>query len=217
MAIAIKAKLQPWLERVDNMELRERILLLTAVVVVMFLLADTLFLQPTLKEQQIVQQRIEDLDIKLNGLRQNALLLSYKSESDPITARHQSRDQLVAELGELDNRIIGQLGTLVEPAQAAQILEQVLDGHPGLKLTTLNASTEPLEDLNLEQQSKASGLARYQLDMVVQGSYLDVLSYLKSLEAMPWKFFWQQVDFQSTEHPYAETRLQLYTLVVKDV
>lgn len=212
MAIAIKAKLQPWLERVDNMELRERILLLVAVVVIMYLLVDTLILQPTLKQQQVTQQRITDLDVKLNGLRQNALLLSYKSDSDPLASRHQSRDQLVAELGELDNRIISQLGALVEPAQAAQVLEQVLSGHPRLKLSVLNASTEPLENLNLEHQPEAPGLARYQLDMVVQGSYLDILSYLKSLEDMQWKFFWQQVDFQSTEHPYAETRLQLYTL-----
>ena len=35
---------------------------------------------------------------------------------------------------------------------------------------------------------------------------------LQELEAMPWKFFWEKVIFQTTEHPLAETRLQLYTL-----
>ena len=216
MAIAIKTHLQPWLERVDNLELRERILLLAAAVAVMFLLIDTLILQPTLKAQQVARQQIVDLEVKLNGLRQSAQLLSYKSDSDPTASRRQSRDQLAAELAELDTRIISQLGALVEPAQAAQVLEQLLGSHTGLKLTTLNASAEPLKDMELEQPSETPGLARYQLDMVVQGSYLDLLNYLQSLEAMPWKFFWQQVDFQATEHPHAETRLQLYTLGAKD-
>ena len=216
MAIAIKTHLQPWLERVDNLELRERILLLAAAVAVMFLLIDTLILQPTLKAQQVARQQIVDLEVKLNSLRQSAQLLSYKSDSDPTASRRQSRDQLAAELAELDSRIISQLGALVEPAQAARVLEQLLSSHTGLKLTTLNASAEPLKDMDLEQQSETPGLARYQLDMVVQGSYLDLLKYLQSLEAMPWKFFWQQVDFQATEHPHAETRLQLYTLGAQD-
>jgi MSHA biogenesis protein MshJ len=216
MAIAIKTHLQPWLERIDNLELRERILLLAAAVAVMFLLIDTLILQPTLKAQQVARQQIVDLEVKLNSLRQSAQLLSYKSDSDPMASRRQSRDQLAAELTELDTRIISQLGALVEPAQAARVLEQLLSSHTGLKLTTLNASAEPLKDMDLEQPSETPGLARYQLDMVVQGSYLDLLNYLQSLEAMPWKFFWQQVDFQATEHPHAETRLQLYTLGAQD-
>ena len=216
MAIAIKTRLQPWLERIDNLELRERILLLAAAVAVMFLLIDTLILQPTLKAQQVARQQIVDLEVKLNSLRQSAQLLSYKSDSDLATSRRQSRDQLAAELAELDSRIISQLGALVEPAQAARVLEQLLSSHTGLKLTTLSASAEPLKDMELEQPSETPGLARYQLDMVVQGSYLDLLNYLQSLEAMPWKFFWQQVDFQATEHPHAETRLQLYTLGAKD-
>ena len=216
MAIAIKTHLQPWLERIDNLELRERILLLAAAVAVMFLLIDTLILQPTLKAQQVARQQIVDLEVKLNSLRQSAQLLSYKSDSDPTASRRQSRDQLAAELTELDTRIISQLGALVEPAQAARVLEQLLSSHTGLKLTTLNASAEPLKDMDLEQPSETPGLARYQLDMVVQGSYLDLLKYLQSLEAMPWKFFWQQVDFQATEHPHAETRLQLYTLGAQD-
>ena len=216
MAIAIKEQLQPWLERIDNLDLRERILLLAAVVVVLFLLTDTLILQPTLKAQQVAKQQIVDAEIQLNSLRQGAQLLSYQSDPDPSSTRQQTRDQLVSKLAELDERITSQLGALVEPAQAAQVLEQLLSSHPGLKLTTLNATAEPLEDLEIEQQTEAPGLARYQLDMVVQGSYLDLLNYLQSLEDMPWKFFWQQVDFQATEYPHAETRLQLYTLGARD-
>jgi len=216
MELAMKARLQPWLDRVDALELRERILLMAAGIAVVFLLVDNLWLQPTLKAQRVAEQQIADLEIKLNSLQQNAGLLSMNSTADPLAPRHRQRDQLRAELADLDDRILNQLGALVEPAQAAKVLEQLLGRHAGLKLATLSASTEPLSDMSTGASTGATsdspGLARYQVDMVVKGGYLDVLKYLASLESLPWKFFWQQVNFQSTEYPHAETRLQLYTL-----
>jgi MSHA biogenesis protein MshJ len=216
MSIAVSSRLRPWLDRVDNLDLRERILLLLAGVAVMFLLVDSLFLQPTLKDQQVTEQRISGLEVKLNALRQNAQLLNLSPDIDPLTRRELQRAQLQDELSALDERITGQLGALTEPAQAAQLLEQVLNEHAGLKLATLNASSRTLDDTDLGSQSQTSALARYQLELVVQGNYLDLLSYLQSLEHMPWKFIWQQIDFQTTEYPDAETRLQLYTLGAAD-
>ena len=212
MELALKGHLQPWLDRVDALELRERVLLMVAAVVVLFLLVDTLWIQPALKAQQVTEQRISEYETKLHALGQSTQLLTYKTGDDPAEARRRYRDQLSGELAELDTRILSQLGALVEPAQAAQVLEQLLSGHPGLKLASLSASIEPLSGLELDNQGRGAGLARYQLDMVLRGGYLDVLDYLRSLENMPWKFFWEQVNFQSTEYPEAETRLRLYTL-----
>ena len=216
MNATLKTQLQQWIDRVDALELRERILLLAATVIVSFLIVDSLLLQPTLKAQQIAEERISDLETQLSALNQQANLLSYKSDEDLLASRHETRDNLAAELDALNVRILGQLGALVEPAQAARVLEQVLTGHRDLKLKSLQASAESLSNLNVEENSGATGLGRYQLEMVVEGGYLDLLHYLQELEAMPWKFFWQEVDFQSADYPRAETRLQLYTLGAQD-
>lgn len=212
MAIALTTQIQQWTDRIDALELRERILLLTAAIVVLYLLVDSLGLQPIFKTQQVTSERISDLETKLGAMRQQADLFNYKSDHDPMAERQTKRDNLAAELAGLDNRIVSQLGALVEPAQAAEVLEQVLTGHRGLKLKSLEASSEPLSNLEIENQVNGSGLARYQLQMVVEGGYLDLLRYLQELETMPWKFFWQEVDFQTADYPRAETRLQLYTL-----
>ena len=145
MIPAIRVQPQQWSERIDALELRERILLLIATVVVLFLMVDSLGLQPTLKSQQVAEQRIADLEMKLSAFHQQANLVNYRSEHDPLTARHADRHRLTVELSELDARIIGQLGALVEPAQAAEVLEQVLTGHRGLKLKSLHASSETLD------------------------------------------------------------------------
>ena len=208
-------KLQYWIDRIDALELRERVLLLAATVAVLFLSVDSLGLQPTLKAQQVTEERISELEMKLGALRQQAMLLSYKTDEDPLADRYSSRDALMAELAELDAHIVDQLGALVEPAQAAELLEQMLTRHRGLKITSLRASAEPLDQVP-GTTSHAGKLGRYQLDLVLEGGYLDLMHYLEALESMRWKFFWQTVDFQVSEYPHAISRLQLYTLGAQD-
>ncbi|MFQ5642084.1 MAG: hypothetical protein ACE5FQ_00120 [Thiogranum sp.] len=215
MALAPTAQIQRWVDRIDALELRERILLLAATIIVVYLLVDSFALQPMLKAQQASSQRISELETKLGATRQQAELFNYKSERDPLTERRQKRDALVAQRDALDDRIVARLGALVEPAQAADMLEQVLAGHGGLKLKSLQARTEPLTDPDAGEQESGNGLGRYHIEIVVEGGYSDLLRYLQELEAMPWKFFWQEVDFRTTDYPRAETRLQLYTLVVR--
>ena len=208
-------KVQYWIDRIDALELRERVLLLAATVAVLFLSVDSLGLQPTLKAQQVTEERISELELKRGALRQQAMLLSYKTDEDTLAARYRSRDTLAAELAALDARLVDQLGALVEPAQAAELLEQVLTRHRGLKITSLRASAEPLKEVtgNADQAGK---LGRYQLDLVLEGGYLDLMRYLEALESMPWKFFWQMVDFRVNDYPRAVSRLQLYTLGAQD-
>jgi len=208
-------KLQHWIDRIDALELRERVLLLAATIAVLFLAIDSIGFQPTLRAQQLTEERISALEMKLGALRQQAMLLGYKTDQDPLAARHKNRDELSAELAQLDARIVDQLGALVEPAQAAELLEQVLTRHRGLRITSLRASAEPLDQL--AGDAGASGkLGRYQLELVLEGGYLDLMRYLQALESMPWKFFWQTVDFQVSEYPHAVSRLQLYTLGGRD-
>ncbi len=212
----MKAYLQQWAERIDSLELRERALLLVAAVVVLYLLVDTLGLQPTLKSQQAVKQAISDLELKLSTQRQQFKLLTDNPNADPLEAQRRRRDQLEQELAELDRDITDQLGALVEPAQAAEVLEQVLSRQPGLSLVSLRASSEPLTILNEDDDEVSSGLGRYRLDLRVQGGYLSTLRYLQALEAMPWKFFWQKVDLSVEDYPRAQTLLKLYTVGARD-
>lgn len=211
MALAAKAYVQRTFDWLDALELRERILLLLAAVVVLYLIVDSLGLQPALKAQQITEQDTSAIEMKLSALREQANLLNYNSSDDSTRSRQESRDMLNAELTELDANIIGQLGALVEPAQAANVLEHVVSNHRRLKMKSLQAHSAPLEQIDSSHEQLA-GLSRYQLEFELEGSYLDLLTYLQELESMPWKFFWQNVDFQVTDYPRAVTRLQLYTL-----
>jgi len=215
VAISIPARIQLVFDRIDALELRERILLLISTVVVLFILADSIALGPAFNEQQITKQRINELEVELAELSEKAELFGINDENNSDQPYITRREQLTNRLSELDSIIVDQLGALVEPTQAAHVLEQVVSNHRGLKLESLTASASSLDDVNLEQ-TENPGLGRYQLELKLSGSYLDILKYLQELEVLTWKFFWQQVDFQVGEYPHAVTRLQLYTLGARD-
>ncbi|MCI0590119.1 MAG: MSHA biogenesis protein MshJ, partial [Gammaproteobacteria bacterium] len=50
------------------------------------------------------------------------------------------------------------------------------------------------------------------LRMEFEGGYLDTLDYLRKLEALPWAFFWDSVDFKVEKYPKALGSITVYTL-----
>jgi MSHA biogenesis protein MshJ len=60
--------------------------------------------------------------------------------------------------------------------------------------------------------SDAEPVFTHGVEIVVQGSYLDMLHYMDALESMPWQLFWSKARLQVEEYPKATLTLTLYTL-----
>ncbi len=206
----MQEKLQQYRERIDAMQLRERALLLCICLVGVFFLIDTFALQPTLRQQERQKEAIIDWELQLNVLSERSGLLSEQPAGELLELRHGLREQLA----DLEDRLRDQLGTLLKPAQAVEVLEQVLGQEQDLKLLELEAVSKPLTGLEFEGQAELtiSDIGRYELRLELEGSYLGTLRYLRALEALPWKFFWESVDFEVIEYPLARVTLQIYTL-----
>lgn len=196
--------------RIDSMQLRERALLLLAGTALVFLLVDMLGLQPVLRQQEQGKQAISDWKLQLDVLRERSGLLSGDSAGVSL----QRRNQLQTQLSDLESRLQNQLGALLEPEQAIEVLRQVLAQEQDLTLYKVNAVSKPLSDLKQEGADTlpAAGIGRYELRLELQGSYLGTLRYLRALEALPWKFFWEEVNFEIMEYPDARVTLDIYTL-----
>jgi len=55
-------------------------------------------------------------------------------------------------------------------------------------------------------------LYRHGVEIVLQGSYLDMVNYMDALEALPTQLFWGKVELQAGQYPDARLKLTLYTL-----
>ena len=206
----MKEKLQQLEARIDSMQLRERALLLLVGIMAIFFLVDTFGLQPAYKQQKHNKQAIAGWETELDLLRHRSGLLYENPAEDPLLRR----DQLRIKLSELESRLEEQLGLLLAPEQAAKVLGQVLAQESGLKLREVDAVSRPLTGTELLPGTAApiAGIGRYDLQLQLEGSYLATLRYLHALDALPWKFSWEEVDFEVIEYPNAHVTLNIYTL-----
>jgi MSHA biogenesis protein MshJ len=210
----MKEQLNQLATRIDALHVRERALLLLAGVAIVFVLVDTVGLEPTYRLQQQGRQEIDDLEQQLATLSARSQILYVPQGTDELQEYGQERSRLQADISELEARLQGQLGVLLQPEQAARVLEQVLGPDQELKLTRMDAVGRPLNPTATPDDGEATetGIGRYELRLQLEGGYLATLRYLRALEALPWKFFWEELDFEVREHPVAQVTLDIYTL-----
>ena len=55
-------------------------------------------------------------------------------------------------------------------------------------------------------------LYRHGVEIVLQGSYLDMVSYMDALQALPAQLFWGKAELAAGQYPNARLKLTLYTL-----
>lgn len=206
----MKAALRQFEARINAMQLRERMLLLLAGITAIFFLVDTFGLQPAYRQHKQYRQDISVLETDLEILRQRSRLLYESSEDSPLL----QRNRLQTELAELESSLQNTVGSLLSPDHASKVLKQVLAQEQGLKLREVEASSRPLtgEEPLSDTATPLAGIGRYDLQLQFEGNYLATLRYLRALDSLPWIFFWENVEFETTSYPLADITLNIYTL-----
>lgn len=196
--------------RVDALQLRERVLLLIVSVVVLFFLADSMGFQPIYKKNQLLLHEVREREIQLDILRAR----SSQYFREPVSERSNPLDELQRELRGFGKKLQTRLDGMLSPDNATSILEQVMTHKEGLTLNAVNTRQTPLSSLDegTGRSVVIDELSRYELDLKLEGGYLETLHYLRALEALPWKFFWTGITFAITEYPKAQIDLEIYTL-----
>jgi len=118
-----------------------------------------------------------------------------------------------------------------------QVVHDVLDKSTGLTLVdmTKNAAEELLlrematttygdsstadfqseDDTVLapeESEQSSIGVYKHSVSLGVEGSYFEIRDFLKRLESLPWKFYWNYLTYKVASYPTAEVTIEIYTL-----
>ena len=205
----IGAQYQQITMRVDSLQLRERVLLLIVSIVMLYFLADSMGFQPIFKNQQLLLQDINDQGIQLEILRARSTQL-YREPTDeqsiPIV-------ELQQELTSFGNKLQLRLDSMLSPDKATSILEQVMTHEDGLTLNAVNTRLTSLTSIEADTGKSIvfEDINRYEIELQLEGGYLETLYYLRALEALPWRFFWTGITYVTTEYPKASVDLEIYT------
>ena len=204
--------------RFDALSGREKFYVLVVVCVVVYGGWDYLIHARYDKERAVLMKSLSESETRFKTASQRLQIIAEQQAIDPNVPVRQRLDRLDRELEVLEARKQDMAASFITPRAMANLLQNLLASQTGLKLVGMETIPErPLvksSDDGKQQRPKDAPPAPmiYRHDIVIEfdGSYFDMVRYLKVLEDQP--VFWDAAEFVVKNHPTARVRLQVYTL-----
>lgn len=216
-------------DRFDRLSLRERSVLILGAICVLLLVADALVLGPLgAKEKALAQQEAGSIGEMTQMKAQLAVAIATKSV-DPDQANRERITRLTGSLTEQEAQIRDQMALLVDSGRMAQVLKSLLANRSRVQLaemrtlpqTSINLATQaapvagsPAKGAGNQDLSPHAVLYRHGIRMTLRGSYLDLLGYLKDIEALPIRFYWDRLELSVVEYPLSQMTVVVNTISV---
>lgn len=177
---------------------REKWLLVATLLVVLLGCWYEFLYVPVTRERATLKQQLLAFETQLAVQQQTAMQLQNRNAIDPNVQLL----ELKAHYQRLQEQIQSLNKKFVPPPLMAKALSDLLKQNN--QLTLIKLDTLPVKQQQL--------LYQHGLVLHFSGNYLATLNYLKSLEAMPWNFIWDSIDYQVKDYPLAEITLRVHTL-----
>ncbi len=215
-----KALFRKYTDRINNFSLRERAIVFVAILVVLYGVAANLLFPPLFAEQSRLKKQLADRRSQIQAFEGQIQAALTRSAVDPDAANRARRAQLEAQIRTADEALAEVISRLVPPKEMTRVVEQFLLKNRRLEMVRIESlKPEPLQNLVAGAKSGVPPIAdagptvyRHGMHIELRGNYLDILTYLRELEALPWKVFWGQISLKVEQHPTASVSLQIYTL-----
>jgi MSHA biogenesis protein MshJ len=168
-------------------------------------------------------------EARLITMQQRERTAVIMGNEDPNEAVRQRIERAIANQGQLQQQIESLAGNLVTPQSMTRLLTSMLESREGLELIRVeNQMPIPMRN---EQVQASAGDAESEVDadavegqqvykhvllLELEGDYLSLISYLRSVESFSERFFWDELHFVQTTWPNARITLQLHTLSAEE-
>jgi MSHA biogenesis protein MshJ len=188
----------PILEWIDGHGVKERAVLLVTVVLVLSWVSNVIVIGPLRARQaqgalEVVALRAEVEVLELESERVGTKLAFDLNE--PLRIRE---DRLERELAALNSRVVERTQALIPPDEMARVLKKLLpQGRDPRLVRVTSLPAEPLVEAEGED-------------------YLSTLRYLEAVEQLPWRLFWEGLEYEVLEYPEARIVLTVRTLSLRE-
>ncbi len=221
MITQFRQKILDSMRWVDQQPVRQRLLLLVAVVAVFLTLWDAVLMRSSKMREEQAESDTALLEKQVKALELQAEATLKKLAADPNLERRKRKAELERQLADLDSGFNERTADLIPPSEMVRVLKELLGRDSGLQLVRLesvpaSALLAPDEESGSEGKvDLGSGpvrLFRHGLVLEMSGDYLSVLRYVQAIEQLPWKFFWESMTYQVQQWPVGLITLKLLSL-----
>lgn len=221
MTPAIRQKLDGAAHWYNERPLRERALVLVTSLVLILFIGWELAAAPIMAKNEQSRNHLASLSSNRQQLLEQQRSLNRQLSTDPS---QQLQERLAARkdrLERLDREISETTGRLIPPREMVSLLRDILAAQGKLELLAVELKEpEPIYgdekpingDEGDEEGNREPLLYAHEVELAIQGSYLNVLDYLKRLEAMDERLGWVRLQYDADDFPRNEARIRVRTL-----
>jgi MSHA biogenesis protein MshJ len=218
------------LEKIDSLSIRERGIILTGIIFVIFSAWDTLLMVP-----QSVNERKIISELQTNRTEQTLLNIQYQNlikqlQGDSDARNRERLVEIKQRLAAVESEMKESTIILVPPNKMAGILRTILNRSNDLELINIKGlGAKPLL-AGVPQNSEATGTEasvsseaplattglenayKHGMRIEFEGSYMSTLEFLKQIESLEWGFFWENIAYEVIDYPTGRVAITLFTL-----
>ena len=211
------------LARFDALTRRERILVAVAVSALVIFASN---LGNTQLERRQLRLAAEQQEIANERLLVDASIQVFQQASgkDPDRDRREVISRLTDKEAALEQEIQSLSANLVSREQLPRLMQDVLQEIDGVKL--LGVDTLPAVPLQTSGQGDSAAtpdsadaapgesvtLYRHAVQIRFSCSYAGLRRYVAALEALPWRLYWEALEYVVADYPTGQAALEVVTL-----
>jgi MSHA biogenesis protein MshJ len=199
-----------YVERLDAMALRERVLIFAALALMLILIANSVFISPLRAQQRILVTEMAQQQKELETLQAQVERLVKGSADDPDAANRRREIALREELRQLNSRIVEEQRRFTPPQLMRGLLEEMLEKNRRLALVDLK--TLPVAPIAGQRPGASGGMYRHGIELTLRGSYGELHDYLQTLEKLPNQLYWSRAELTVAKYPVLTLKLTVHTL-----
>jgi MSHA biogenesis protein MshJ len=212
-----------WIARIDDMNLRERVMLFGSVALVVVVAAHVTLIDRLLTKQKGLIERVARDQSQLKAVREQLQSALKESQTQVRHPDEAAIADLESKIREAEKKVEAKQRAFIAPEELPVLLRQMLGRNPQLKLESLRLLPgTPLQTPGAAASASAPGkpagaqagaeVYRHGVAVTLTGSYFDLLQYLSELEKLPAPLLWGKFELQVEKYPEVKLTLIVHTL-----
>lgn len=198
--------------RFDAQTPRERALIAISLLVAILFVWWAYYLDPQTTATDSLQAENTRLQNEIDNTRRVLADIRRRINNGVNSQQQAQLAKLQSELQQLEADLRATTIELVDPEKMFRLMNQLLNRDSNLKLLGLRRrDVRPAFEID-EADGEEAGIYRHVLEIEFEGSYLDILAYVQSLERLDWKLLWDEIEIASGEYPRASVKIAVSTL-----
>ena len=199
-------------DKYQQLSPREKWLIYLGSLVLLLWLGLFYWLWPLQQEVDDKQALLQQQYVQIDSIAEQLDVYQRALTVDPDQQTRRSLQQTKQAIEQQDLLLKQQMVAFVAPEQMRQVLQQLLQREPQVKVVALN--TEPSTQITVEglPENTVVPIYRHRIKLTITGSYFALQRYLARIESLNWQFEISNFLYQVKEYPTAELQLELTTI-----